>query len=310
MPRRGFLLFVAVFILAGAPSICHAQSEADSGNISGTGAVLIKRSPELLRLHLQVSGQGKDAKDALGKLKSRKEAVVAKLVELGASKDSVKTEDAHVSVEDNARRRQMESMVRDRMRQQGRRGAKKEEAKPVTLTMALKAEWPLKGQNSDETLVESHKVQEAVRGELAKLAESKELSPEEEELAEEMQQMNSFNDGEPKPGDPTFLFVARISDEERAKALAAAFEKAKTQAMQLSKAANVKLGPLESLRSNEAMNEGFAGYPGYGNDRYMYQMMMQQAQQRPDDGPLEAIGDEPGKVAVSITVMASFKLKE
>ena len=56
------------------------------------------------------------------------------------------------------------------------------------------------------------------------MKEPKELTPEEEELAEEMkqamQQFGGFGDGEAQPGEPKSLFVARITEEERAAARA------------------------------------------------------------------------------------------
>ena len=276
--------------------------------------VSIKRPPDTLRMQVQLSGHGKDVKDALAKLKSRRDAVKAKLVELGANKETVEVGEARAAVEDSSRRRQMEMMVQQRMRQQGRRAPKKEETKPVSLSVEVKAEWALKGQNAEQLLIAAYDIQQKVTPELAKLNVAEEMSPEELELAEEMGQNMGMDDGQPKPGEPSFVYVARISGDELAKALASAYDKAKTQATQLSQAAGATLGPLEQLASHESMVDMENPFNGnsYRSNPYFYRAMVQQQQQpfKDSGGPTEAVGIDPSQVAVSITIVASFGLKE
>ncbi len=309
-----FTVSLVVSMIAGvACSTAQAQLTGGNGTISGTGTVSIKRPPDLLRMQVQVAVQGKDVKEAVARLKVRRDVVKAKLVELGANKDSLVLGDARASAEDQSRRRQMEMMVRERMRQQGRRAAKKEETKPVSLTADIKAEWSLPAGNAEQLLIAAFEIQQKTTAELAKLRASEETSAEDEELAEEMQQNMGFDDGQPKPGEPSFVFVARVSKEELAKSLASAYQKAKEQATQLSQVAGVKLGALENLVTHESMadfDQQFGG--GFRSNPLLYRAMMQQQQQiaRPDDAQTEAIGADASQVALSVSVVASFGIKE
>jgi hypothetical protein len=80
------------------------------------------------------------------------------------------------------------------------------------------------------------------------------LSPEEQELAEEMAEMMSdhgYGSGsEAKPGEPQFVFVARISEEDRRQAMTEAFAKAQASAARVAAAAGKELGELAHLQSN------------------------------------------------------------
>lgn len=85
------------------------------------------------------------------------------------------------------------------------------------------------------------------------LAGSKaEDSLEQAELMEEMDGMDDFSmnyggEEQIKPGTPQFTYMAQITAEGRAKAMADAYQKAQQKATQLAKAANVKMGPLVGL---------------------------------------------------------------
>jgi len=315
MLTRAFYAFSVLALMACfSPLQARAQTGPVSAKVSGTGTVTIKRPPEALRMQVQLAVHGKDVKDALAKVKARRDAVKAKLVELGADKETIVAGEPHVSVEDSSRRQQMEMMVRQRMRQQGKRAPKKEEAKPVSLTVDLKAEWPLKGADAEQLFVAAYDIQQKATAELAKLRGTEEASAEEEELAEEMSATMSFDGSQPNTGEPNFVYVARISKEDVAKALASAYEKARAQAAELSQAAGATLGPLEHLANHSAIGDADNSYSGmyYQGNPYAYRAMMQQMQQssKNDDGRTEAIGADPGQVSVSVSVEASFGFKE
>ena len=122
--------------------------------------------------------------------------------------------------------------------------------------------------------------------------------------------MNSYGNEAPKPGEPIFMFVSRIPEAERDKAVAEAFQKAKAQASKLAKAAGTELGALKSLSSTSTS--------GNANNNYQYNarawraMQMAGLGQSDDDeaneNAAEALGAEPGPVKVHVTVMAAFDL--
>ena len=61
--------------------------------------------------------------------------------------------------------------------------------------------------------------------------------------------MMVYDDGsQPTPGEPIFFFVTKISPQDLAGALAAAFTKARQQAEELSKAAGSELGACKRCR--------------------------------------------------------------
>jgi uncharacterized protein YggE len=117
------------------------------------------------------------------------------------------------------------------------------------------------------------------------------------------------NDG-PKPGEPIFLFVSRIPEADREKAIAEAFQKAKTQATKLAKAAGVELGGLKSLSSRS--NSGGGNEYGYNSQAYRMMQMAQRMQMTGDDedeeNSAEALGAEAGPVKFNVVVTASFEL--
>lgn len=287
--------------------------DSTSNTVSGSGVQMIKRKPDTLRLQVELSAKAKTLPEALAKLKTVREAAIEQLIKLSADKNSIKVADAKLNATVSDRQRQMEMMVQQRMRQGGRR-AKKPPEKPVMVSAVLTAEWKLGGANAEALLIESQAIQDKVRAaDLAGKA-SEEMSPEEEELAAEMEQeMMMYSDsGQPKPGEPMFIFVAKISADERDKAMAQAFAKAKESAQQLSRAAAIELGPLVGLSARSAPGNpyDFDPYGGsnYGNQRMLMQMMANR-EERGEENANEALGIQAGEVVLPISVTASFQIK-
>jgi len=163
-------------------------------------------------------------------------------------------------------------------------------------------------------LIEVHELQKKVEdADLAGLKDASKLSPEEQELLEEMEgiSMSSFgSEGESKPGEPIFSFVSVVSPEEHDQALADAFQKAKLQAARLAKAAGAKLGTLQSINGSRDQSDDFINYGGYGYNQYAYQLLQGafESEEEWDEDKLEALGVKPGKVTYTIRVRASFEL--
>ena len=72
----GLSLTIANEAVAAAPD--------DSGTVTGSGVVLIKRQPEVVRIMVDLSVAGKTAQEAMAALKTRRQASEAKLIDFGA----------------------------------------------------------------------------------------------------------------------------------------------------------------------------------------------------------------------------------
>jgi hypothetical protein len=161
-------------------------------------------------------------------------------------------------------------------------------------------------------LLAVHGLKEKIKAaDVAGTKETEKLSPEEEEALEEMQVDDFGNQNEgPKPGEPVFLFVTHISDAEREKAFGEAYQKAKTEAARVAKAAGAELGDLKSLSGHSASGNDNQGYTNYNSRAYRaFQMARMAAGNSDDENSTEAIGGDPGHVKFNVTVMASFDLK-
>jgi hypothetical protein len=199
-------------------------------------------------------------------------------------------------------------MMMMQMRARGRAPKGLQVPKSVTTMSTLTVEWPLTMETNEELLQFSDTLQNKIKAaDLAGLNEPRKLTLEEEELQAEMEEAMSEYGGygypQAKPGEPSFVYVARISEDERAKALAAAFDKAKAQALGLAVAAGAKFGKLSSLSGGiTPSNEG-----EYGNSFAMQIMMAQGTSAGNDEN--EAQAASPGPVTFQVMVNATFRLE-
>jgi uncharacterized protein YggE len=299
-----------------AASAAVALGQSPTGPcISGSGTATLKKDAQLMRLQIDLLAKGKDLKEALAKLKDRREAAAKKLTELGAAADSIRFEEVRVVPNKTDEQRRMEMMVRSRMR--GQKTTAKEAAgkEPVKVSVTLKAEWPIKSGSIEERLMAAQELQDKVReADVAGLKEIEQLTPEEKEAAEEAEgeDMPRYMGGEEgaKPGEPLFLYVAKVSDEERTKLLADAFNKAKANAVRLARAAGTEPGPLRYLMSTGSSYMDYEGYAGYGSQyRQYFYPLMQRAQMEQGEDEAEAIGVQPGQVSMRVNVQAAFAIK-
>lgn len=304
------LLTVACLAALASTQAAQAQFAATDGAVSGMALAEVKKPAEVLRVHIDVLAKGKDLKEALTRLKERREAARVQLTALGAMANAIEFGEIQISTEANDPRKQMERMIRARMGARGGKDPDKgKQAPAVSVSVNLKADLPLKAANAEELLVVAHGLQEKIKAaDLSGLKEIQKLSPQEEEAVEEGQMMmHSGNPNEVKPGEPTFVFVCPITEAERAKALAEAFQKARKDALGLAQAAGETLGALRNLSTAEA-NADPSEYGG--NMQYYY--MMQRFRTASGNVPaqaLEAVGMQPGKVSYRTMLSASFALQ-
>jgi uncharacterized protein YggE len=268
----------------------------------------------MMRLQIDLLARGQDLKEAIAKIKERREAASKKLTELGAAADSIQFGEVRIVPSKNDEQRRMEMMVRARMK--GQKPGAKDVAKkePVKVSMSLKAEWLIKAGSAEERLLAAHELQDKIReADLAGQKEAEKLSAEEQEEAEEAageERMPSFDPSDgAAPGTAVFFFVAKVSDEEKSKMAKEAFDKARASAERLAKAAGVGLGPLQSLsRSGQGPEtEDFSGeYNPYRSAMYP---MLQRLRMEQGDDAAEAVGTDPGQVSLRVTVTAEFAVK-
>lgn len=265
--------------------------------INATGVGTVKRPPDVLRVQVQLSAEGKTLKDALAKLATKRETCKKKLASLGAKDESIAFEDAKIDTPDPQQMAQAMMMARQRGRGRATTspaGA----AAPARVAMVVKAEWPLAAGTPEEMLVSGQEFQNKIKA--ADIAETKTASLEEQERVEEMAGNNDGNEQGLPPGQPVFLYVAKVSDEQRAAVMADAFKKAKASAAELAKAAGAELGALKQLQSQAAPDA--EQYQMMRYNPYMYQ-------QAANADPGEAVSMQPGMVTVRVSVTVSYAIK-
>ena len=295
------------------PAFAAAQPPVDDkGTVTGTGFVDLKRQPDVLRVQVEVLAKGKDLKEALAKLKERRGVVEKQLAQLGAAAGAVAFAEPQLSSDKTDRQRQMEMMVRERLNRKGPKpDAKAKQPPAVVVAMGLKAEFPLKAATPEEFLMAASELQDKIKAaDLAGMKDIKSLSPQEEELADESGAMSGMGmDNEPPRGEPMFMFVSKISEEDHAKVLAEAFQRAKKEAARLAKAAGSDLDSLHHLNNSAGPTNEYDESAMYDRMSY-YRMSRMRGGQPADDHATEAIGLLPGKATYRVTVTASFSLKK
>ena len=306
MPCIGLCLLLSTAALA-------AQ---EPGTVSGNGTVRVQRQPVLMRLTIELSGKGKTIDEALSRLKDRREVAVLKVESLKAAKESIQVGQPAISAAALESQQRFEQILQQRMRM-GPIGGRTSKAvkipESVTVSATLTAEWPLSAASPEELLSSSTQLQKAAKeADLAGLKEPMQLSPEEQELAEEMAEMMSdhgYGSGsEAKPGEPQFVFVARISEEDCRQAMTEAFAKAQASAARVAAAAGKELGELAHLQSNPrgAAMIDYYGEEYYGSPYYASRRMQLAGKEPSDD---ESIAPLPGPVDFVFSIEASFRLK-
>ncbi|QDT41963.1 hypothetical protein Pan241w_20430 [Gimesia alba] len=309
-------LLVVLLCTTGKPAFSQFGGsgilEGEAGTVSGNGTVVIKKTPAVMRMQIDLLSKASSLKEALAGLKERIEATRAQLAAFGADKASIKLGEPKLSAGKSDRQQQMEALLLERMKSLNRGKTQKKNAptSPVTVSVQLSVEWKLKAKTVEELLLTTHPLQKKIKdADLGGLKAASKLSPEEQEIMEEMGERAMYGgDGEAKPGEPVFSFASPISQEEEDKALAEAFQKARSQASRLSKAAGYELGKLNSI-SSDAGSSGEENEYGYRSAYYSVARSLYSAENS-EDSQAEAVSVLPKQVKYHVTVTAGFELKE
>ena len=267
------LLMIPLFMLACSLPV-NAQYDNDptrnffSGDhIQAHGEHVLRTPPSFMNLQIVLSGRGKTAKEAAEALNDRIAAVTLQVEKMGAEKDSVETSEVTVG---GLSERGQELLKLYQQELRGRREVPKGLTAPesVTLQVNFSAAWPLKSDDNIETLVFCRDLQQQITdADLAGLKEPQKLSLAEEELQAELKKMESEYYGRSETstvGVPQFFYSAKLSDQQRAVALKAAFQNARNSAEALAGAAEVKVGKLVSLSGEVSTVSQVDDRFGYG----------------------------------------------
>src|SRR5436305_10489619 len=89
---RAAMSLLALACLTFASSGARGEPEPD-GVVTGAGAVTLKRQPNILRMQVTLTAQGKDMNEAIGKLKEVENSANGKLAAAGAASGGIEIGD-------------------------------------------------------------------------------------------------------------------------------------------------------------------------------------------------------------------------
>lgn len=306
LPARAVTAVVAV---NWAASAAGASPGTDSGGgVTGTGRVTITRRADVLRAEFVVTARAKDVAGAVAKLKESQSVATRKLKELGASEKSIEAGPTRQGAGAPDARTQYVQYIQEMQQaalQSG--GVPKRPTKPrfVTISSTLKAEWPIAATKDDDALfIAGTLLQDKIRAAGIGKPEAKKQAVEGADDAEDEA------DSQGSVAEPTFLYIGKVPEAERAAAKTEAFQKAKKDAADIAKAAGAELAGLRGLSCVVSSPTAAAD----GTDQGFMKALMQQmsastalaAAEAPTD---EASASSPIPVSLQITITASFDVK-
>jgi uncharacterized protein YggE len=303
---------IAALMFFGLPLTGNAQYE--SGGINGAGSAEIAHPANCLRMQVEVTADGKTIQEAIAALKTRRESLKTQLVQIGAVQDSITFAEPRLFTDQSDQSRRMEQMMRQRMNG-GKAAAAAKQDEIVKVATTAKAEWMLKG-TPDELLTQSFQLKKQLEQTLKPAKSAAGPTTAAAEAAEEADEEGAtppgfpsgYDNGEVKPGTPIFLYVSKVTPEEREKALTTAFNKAHDNAAQAAKAAGVQLGSLRQLSQQSTSNMNNMGYYGNGMNRMMYQMMRGDESEAGASAGSEAVGMDVSSVKLIVMVNAMWSI--
>jgi hypothetical protein len=261
-----------------------------------------------------LTATGTDIREATAALEKATGELRAKIVELGAAEDSIRTDAIrlHQATEDASRRMlaQMRSSLSSRpgssdtFENAGTAGAAAVEL--VTVATTLRGTWSLEGSTPAEALASSWELQKAIRdAEVMPKGTQEGLSPEEQEVLEEARMFDDSAGDENSSG-PVYVFLNSVTPVERAQLLKDAFEKAAENARETAAVIGRAAGTPVSIRTMD-------GDPNDQYAQYRYQMggyesvgpVLMELKSR---NPLLMFGLTPSELSYQVSVRCGFEL--
>jgi hypothetical protein len=275
------------------------------------GTTSLSLRPKTLRVSVELVGKGKDLKTAMANLKDRRDAVKIQLATLKADMNSLNIGPPVRAGISGQQEQQMRAMIMQRARERG--GAAPSLPSVVTVSAPLTVEWTLTGDDDDSRLVAAGELCDKITAaDLGGTKEKRALTPEQQEVQEELAQMSSRYGGEngPAAGEPQFVYVAVVSDEQASQAMSEAFGRARKQADRIAKAIGGEIGALRRVdHSNVAGPEGMdmENYNYYA--ARMYGMGMARRIEAVAPKANEVVSQDPNRATYRVSIACGFDLK-
>jgi len=249
-------LFLPVPLYSQAPS---------PGGVTVTGTAEMTKQPEIIRVQFKQYGKGNDQEAAKTALVAAEKKLMTKLSEAGAE---VIVSNAGMSLPSqnlSNRYRNVSSMIMQRQMQLAGGGINQQNDKThaITylerfLTIDLKPKSKTK-----EPLVLLADLQERLRKDYQELSGMADALPKDDNNNDINNNVYNYrNDASMFTSDVRFQIAAKITREDRIKLYGEAIKRAKAMATDLAEAADMKVGPVQTISSNFNMINNVYTYNG------------------------------------------------
>lgn len=228
-----------------------ANGKQEQGRVNGSGSVTVRQRPSLLLMKFPFRVAEATLELGLAKLKGQREAAEQWLKRLGA--DRVEFGEPHFA--DQAEMDQLtraQKLAAKSLKNRLPKTSSSERRSGVRVV--LTAFWDIASMSAEETLTLLDRLRFEV-AEDAGPAETAEEPPSWASPEEQLRQLTSqFVQPPTDEETPQFLFISRLSEEQLAKALAAALAEARRDVERLARAAELRLAGLSNFHFSLANN--------------------------------------------------------
>lgn len=249
----------SILLLAAALSTAAYGMEMQGISVDAVERVAV--APTVLRMTVNLDARADTLDKALADMQARIEQAQTKLTALKPVEGTLKVTGPYAQDAENSQA-QMMRMMRGRF-SSGAQAAKPETPAQTHLVAKMEADWPLPAGDGATRLKEAARLREAIAAVFPKEGEKPKAEPAAaDEAAEEAALMaaamaaSEEDESGIKPNQPMFGYIARLSDEQLAKARQDAVAKARTTAARIAAAAGTGLGDLRGIADNVSPSSG------------------------------------------------------
>ena len=304
-PSSIYCVILSAALLILSSSVATAQS---NDGISVKGSAESSEQAEVMRMSVTIEAQGSDLNAAMESLMKKKKKATITVEKLEPVEGTIKFGEISAGGGQGDAAQMVQQMKR-RFGDDPRMAKMMKVKPPVKLTLSITADWKLEQAEKGELMLACDALKQKIsKADFVGETENK-LSPEQEELAEEMaEMMNQYGGGDESTpaGTPSFYYVRVISQELQDELLGKAFDDAKKQATRLAKATKSELGELKRLTSSD-------GGGGSSNPYEEYYRSQRQAfspkAETLEGGAIESVSTTPDKADYSVSISATFGIK-
>ena len=289
---------IPLFVCAVLTSVAEAQYSpySNTSAVTGTGTAEVVHSGTAMRAVVPLTAKADTLREALELISDKGAAAKHQLLSLGADPDSVAI--GEPQLDEASEERGFGRSISHGFGSSSDETQKADES--VRVRSYATAEWKLTAKGLD-LLIESHGLQQKIETTPFNADEAKELTPEEQELAEEEAM---FADAEAAQlTKPVVVYVVSVSEEARAELMESAFKDAKHRAERLAAAAGRKLGKLNSVSENTITQDAYEFRQQWGSQSSLIRKVLGNTE-------LIAFGSDPRTLTFSVSLQAGFSLSD